>query len=98
MKRVICLMLVLAFCLSFSCTVFAASNDNESDFVVSPGESGTPEETTEPTTAPTTAPSTGSNPQTGDNSAIGLWIGLMVFAVVALAVVAVIYRKKFANQ
>ena len=38
------------------------------------------------------------NPQTGDNSGIGLWIGLMILAAVALVTGTVVYRKKFANQ
>ena len=38
------------------------------------------------------------NPQTGDNSNIVLWAGIMAAAVVGLGAVIVIYRKKFANQ
>ena len=37
-------------------------------------------------------------PATGDASMLGLWIGMMLFAAVALVVVVVVYRKKFANQ
>ena len=38
------------------------------------------------------------NPETGDTSAIGLWLLLMILAAVALVVVGYTYRRKFAKQ
>ena len=94
MRRVLCLTLILLFCMSLACPVFAAEND---DFVNSPGSlPGGGDDSNNAVT-----PGTGSSsdgiwiPKTGDN--IMMWVTVMLISVMALAATAVVFRKKFAN-
>ena len=62
-----------------------------------PSEPSKPIEPTEPTvpsapTEPTSPNSPSTPPSTGDNSRLGLWVLLMVFSVLGIAVVSVMYR------
>ncbi len=87
MRRVICLILVVVFCMALACPAFAATKDS-------------PEHVTTCTHQYNRlgvcihCGALRDNPKTGDN--IMLWAGAMVLSLGALAAAAVIYRKKFA--
>lgn len=106
MKRAICLILALVFCLSLSCTVFATGGDTDDSFLSSPGESGTPDVTTpgvdddniQIPTDPSVDNDDTNVPDTGDGTPVELWIGLMVVAAAALVVVILVFRKKFSDR
>lgn len=139
MKKLVCIVLALMLCASFTCTAFAAETGD--DFVSSPGVTepvDCPHHSTSVVGAkPATCTAEGytgdhvcdecakvikegekipklghdyedgscticgaveDNPKTGDESRIGMWIIVMIVAAVALGGIAVVYRKKFANQ
>ena len=95
MKRVLCLILILVLCFSMACPAFAA---NRHSFVKSPSH------------VPGFGPGHGHGhghgngnagsgsggswiPKTGD--VIMMWVIIMVISLIALAAVAVVFRKKF---
>lgn len=83
MKRVLCLILVLVFCLSMACPAFATD---------SPGHGGDIGGGDQPA-----GPGTGTgvgNPKTGD--VIMMWVTVMLIALIALVAAVVVFRKKFA--
>lgn len=137
MKKIICLVLVLAFCMALACPVFAAEEND--DFVSSPGTTPACDHSNteligsrEPScsrpgyTGDTVCADCGEvleegetiakldheykdgrcihchvaedNPQTGDNSLVFVWVGVMVAAAAGLVTLTTVYRKKFANQ
>ena len=75
MRKMICLLLVLALCMSLTCTVFAA--------VSSPGQDGS---------APTNPDD--NVPATGDHAPVGMWLLVMLLALVALVIMIVYYYKE----
>ena len=86
MRKIICLLLVLALCVGLCGTVFAAVN--------SPGQGG------EAPTVPggdvgggSGGGNSGGKPETGDNAAMGTWLMVMLAALVALVIVVVCYFK-----
>lgn len=92
MKKIVCLILVLVLCLSLACNVFAAG------FASSPSN---PSDDCDHVYVDGVCIKCGmlkDNPETGDNSMIAMWIGMMVVAAAGLVTVTVIYRKKFANE
>lgn len=104
MKKFICLLLVLVFCLSFASVAFAAEGAADDSFVDSPedtaptGDGGIDSDDDSQTTVPAGTIDSDGNPKDGDSSAIGLWIGLMLLAAAALVGVVAVYRKKFAGR
>ena len=95
MKKLICLMLVLAFCLSFACTTFAAEADDE--FVSSPGtQPGCDHEFVDGYCIHCGMAE--KNPQTGDNSNTAVWMIVMLGSVAGLVTLTTVYRRRFANQ
>ena len=87
MRRAICLILAVVFCMALACPAFAATKDSPEKVPGCDHEYN----------------SWGvciycgawkDNPKTGDN--IQFWAGTMALSMGALAAVAVIYRKKFA--
>ena len=97
MRKIICLLLVLALCVGLCGTVYAAVN--------SPGQGG------EAPTVPggdvgggdgggsgdvgggDGGGNSGGKPETGDNAAMGTWLLVMLAALVALVIVVVCYFK-----
>lgn len=77
MRRLVCFLLVLALCVSLSCTVFAA--------VISPGQDGSAP------TIPDKDDS--NVPETGDNASLSAWLLVMVLALVVLVGLIVWYCK-----
>lgn len=90
MRKIICLLLVLALCVGLCGTVFAAVN--------SPGQGG------EAPTVPggdvgggdgggSGGGNSGGKPETGDNAQMSTWLMVMLAALVALVIVVVCYFK-----
>ena len=88
MRKIICLLLVLALCVGLCGTVFAAVN--------SPGQGG------EAPTVPggdvgggdgggSGGGNSGGKPETGDNAQMSTWLMVMLVALVALVIVVVCY-------
>lgn len=87
MRRMICLVLVVVFCLAMACPAFATTKDSPEKV---PGCNHS-------YNALGICKYCGAwrdNPKTGDN--IMMWVGAMALSMGALAGAAVIYRKKFA--
>lgn len=88
MRRMLCLILVLVFCMSLAVPAFATSDDfvgsNEGGGGGGGGGTGSGG-----------VPGDPSNPKTGD--IIMTWVIIMLLALAALVAAVVIYRKKFSN-
>lgn len=95
MKKLICLMLVLTFCLSFACTAFATEAEDE--FVSSPGtHPGCNHEFKDGYCI--YCGMAEKIPQTGDNSNTVVWMMVMLCSVAGLVALTTVYRRRFANQ
>lgn len=95
MRRVICMLLVLALCMGLVGTVFAAA-------VSSPGQGGSaptvPDQgeddaTTTPSEDETTPTSPGEPPKTGDRTAVGIWLLVMILALLAMITILILDYK-----
>ncbi len=69
------------------------STDPSEEPSTQPSESETTEPSEEESTAATTKPGTGDNSQTGDNSNVHLWIGVLGVSAVALLVLLILALK-----
>ena len=86
MKRMISFLLILAFCLSMACPVFAT-------FVPSTQDPPHPDYPNRPNWPDRWWPSfVGENPKTGD--IIMFWVVVLAVSVVALGAVYMVYRKR----
>ena len=107
MRRIICLMLVLVLCVSMTGVAFASavkspgqggeapSVPEGGDKPTAPEGGGEVDPTTpdqEESTTPT-VPGGEEPPKTGDRSAVGLWLLLMLLALVAMVVILVLDYK-----
>lgn len=98
MKNVLCLILVLVFCLSMACPVFAVDSPPELPDV--PGGcdcGGTCGPDCDCSCHGGSGTGTGGgifNPKTGD--VIMMWVTIMLAALAALVATVVVFRKKFA--
>ena len=104
MRRMICLILAVIFCVSLACPVFAAPSPGRGDHencdcgdncVCTKGEDCGCDCFDGGECNGSPSHSGKWNPKTGD--IILMWVAVMVVALVALGVVVVIYRKKFSN-
>ena len=105
MRRIICLMLVLVLCVSMTGVAFASAvkspgQGGEAPSVPEGGDKPTAPEgggEVNPTTPDqdVTTPTTPGEepPKTGDRSAVGLWLLLMLLALVAMVVILVMDYK-----
>ena len=104
MRRIICLMLVLVLCVSMTGVAFASAVKSPGQGGEAPtvpdgggGQPTTPDHgggEVEPTTPDTpTTPGGEEPPKTGDRSAVGLWLLLMLLALVAMVVILVLDYK-----
>ena len=103
MRRIICLMLVLVLCVSMTGVAFASAVKSPGQGGEAPtvpdgggGQPTTPDGggEVEPTTPDTpTTPGGEEPPKTGDRSAVGLWLLLMLLALVAMVVILVLDHK-----
>ena len=85
MKKVISFLLILAFCLSLACPVFAA-------FVPSVQRPPQPNVPNRPSWDRWWPSFVGENPKTGD--IILFWVVVLAVSVVALGAVYMVYRKR----
>lgn len=96
MKKVICVLLALMFCLYMPVTALAATN-SAGQSGVAPwycpicGKLNTTSNSC--TQTPGCAGLPGNTPQTGDTSMINMWVIVMVVALVALVVAVVFFRR-----
>lgn len=90
MKKIICMLLALVFCLYLPMPAFAATNSPGNYWTCSNGHAGQ------------TGGACGvcgvlrpgvTTPQTGDTSMVFLWVGVMVVALIALVMAVVMFRK-----
>jgi len=94
MKKLICLILVLTFCMGLACTAFATEAEDE--FVSSPGtEPGCDHEFENGFCIHC---GIAENPKTGDDNHIGMWMVIMVASAACLVTLNTVYRKKFATR
>lgn len=94
MKRIICLLLALMFCMYLPMPAFATNSPGGGG--VAPwycpvcGEYNT---TSHCTATPNCPGLPHSTPQTGDTSMINVWVIVMIVALVALIVAVVLFRR-----
>lgn len=90
MKRIICMVLALLFCMYLPMPAFAATNSPSNYWTCTNGHTGNTGNSC--SVCGTLRPGT-TTPQTGDTSMVNMWIIMMVVALVALVVAVVFFRR-----